>query len=108
VKRVRAPKQSKRAALRALERARRAAAATGADLSAWEGEFLGSVEDRVRTYGRAFADPAKGEPGQSLSALQHVKLKEITRKAKGAESAPRKPLRSRRGLRRGTSEQGPA
>jgi hypothetical protein len=108
VKRVRAQDPSKRAALRALERARRAAAANGADLSAWEGEFLGSVEDRVRTYGRAFADPAKGDAGDSLSALQHVKLKEITRKAKGADPAPRKPLRSRRGFRRGASEQGRA
>ncbi|HXQ14755.1 MAG TPA: hypothetical protein VN814_09055 [Caulobacteraceae bacterium] len=104
----RAQDQSKRAALRALERARRAAAATGADLSAWEGEFLGSVEDRVRTYGRAFADPAKGEPGESLSAQQHVKLKEITRKARGADRAPRKPLRAKRGLRRGPNEKGRA
>jgi hypothetical protein len=105
VKPVRDQNQAKRAALRALERARRAAAATGADLSAWEGEFLGSVEDRVQTYGRAFADPAKGEPGESLSALQQVKLKEITRKAKGADPAPRKPLRSKRGFRRGAKEQ---
>ena len=108
MKRARDVSQSKRAALRALERARRAAAATGADLSAWEGEFLGSVEDRVRTYGRAFADPAKGQPGETLSALQQVKLKEITRKAKGPDSAPRKPLRSKRGFRRGAKEQGPA
>ena len=108
MKRARDVSQSKRAALRALERARRAAAATGADLSAWEGEFLGSVEDRVRTYGRAFADPAKGQPGETLSALQHVKLKEITRKAKGADSAPRKPLGSKRGFRCEAKEQGPA
>jgi hypothetical protein len=105
VKPVRDQNQAKRAALRALDRARRAAAATGADLSAWEGEFLGSVADRVQTYGRAFADPAKGEPGESLSALQQVKLKEITRKAKGADPAPRKPLRSKRGFRRGAKEQ---
>jgi hypothetical protein len=101
VKRVRVQDRSRRAALRALGRARRGAAAAGADLSAWEGEFLGSVEDRVRTYGRAFVDPAKGEPGESLSALQQVKLKEIARKANGAEPKPRKPLRSKRGLRRG-------
>jgi hypothetical protein len=104
VKRARAPTQSKRAALRALERARRTAAATGADLSAWEGEFLGSVEDRVRTYGRAFADPAKGDAGESLSALQQVKLREITRKAKGVDPSSRKPLRAKRALRRGPKE----
>jgi len=102
----RAQDQSKRAALRALERARRAAAATGADLSAWEGEFLGSVEDRVRTYGRAFADPAKGEPGESLSAQQHVKLKEITRKAKGAAS--RKPLAAKSRFRNGATDRSEA
>jgi hypothetical protein len=75
--------QAKRAALNALRRARRAAALTGAKLSEWEGDFLGSVEDRIRTYGRAFGDPEKGAPGQSLSMLQHLKLKEITVKAKG-------------------------
>jgi len=89
--------QSKRAALRAIERAKRAAEANGTDLSAWEGEFLGSVEDRVQTFGRAFADPAKGAAGDSLSALQQAKLKEIARKAKGG---PRGGLR-RSALQRG-------
>jgi hypothetical protein len=42
-----------------------------------------SVEERVRTYGRAFADPEKGGAGSAFSALQTVKLKEITAKAKG-------------------------
>jgi len=92
--------QAKRAALNALKRARRAAALTGAKLSEWEGEFLGSVEDRIKTYGRAFADPEKGAAGQSLSMLQHVKLKEITAKAKGGEPPARKPFSTRRGLRR--------
>ena len=59
--------QAKRAALNALKRARRAAAQTGAKLSDWEGEFLGSVEDRIKTYGRAFADPEKGAPGAADS-----------------------------------------
>ena len=81
---------AKRAALNALKRARRTAERTGAKLSEWEGEFLGSVESRVKTYGRAFADPEKGAPGETLSMLQRVKLKEITRKAKGDEE--RKPV----------------
>ena len=94
--------QAKRAALNALKRARRAAAQTGAKLSDWEGEFLGSVEDRIKTYGRAFANPEKGAPGQSLSMLQHVKLKEITVKAKGGGQTPtRKPFSAKRGLRQG-------
>ncbi len=100
--------QAKRAALRALERARRAADETGADLSDWEGEFLGSVEKLVKAYGRAFADPAKGAPGESLSALQHLKLKEITKKAKGVEPRPRKPLRAKRGLGRRVGQAGEA
>jgi hypothetical protein len=89
---------AKRAALNALKRARRAAALTGAKLSDWEGEFLGSVEDRVKTYGRAFADPEKGAAGQSLSMLQQVKLKEISQKAKaGGKPLARKPFAARRG-----------
>ena len=62
-------------------------------LSEWEGEFLDSVAERVKTHGRAFADPEKGAPGQALSAMQGRKLKEIAKKAKG--EAP-KPRRSRK------------
>ena len=63
-------------------------------LSDWEGEFLGSVEARVKTYGRAFGDPEKGAPGQALSLMQHVKLKEIVGKAKGEKKEfKRKPFR---------------
>ena len=81
--------QAKRAALNALKRARRMAERAGVKLSDWEGEFLGSVEERVKTYGRAFGDPEKGGPGEALSALQTVKLKEIAGKAKGEK----KPLK---------------
>ena len=75
--------QASRAALNALKRARRAADRAGVALSAWEGEFLGSVGERVASFGRAFSDPEKGAPGQALSNRQGVKLKEITAKAKG-------------------------
>jgi hypothetical protein len=75
--------QAKRAALNALKRARRMAERAGVTLSEWEGEFLGSVTERVTTYGRAFGDPEKGAPGEALSALPTVKLKEIAAKAKG-------------------------
>ena len=81
---------AKRAALNALRRARRAADRAGIELSDWEGEFLGSVEERLKTYGRAFGDPEKGAPGASLSMLQGVKLKEISAKAQG--KTQRKPL----------------
>ena len=75
--------RAKRAALRALQKTRAAAAENGADLSEWENEFLGSVEKRVETYGRAFGDPGKGTPGASLSHRQGGKLKEIAAKARG-------------------------
>ena len=75
--------RSKRAALSALRRARRAAQRAGVDLSDWEGEFLGSVEERLNTFGRAFGDPEKGAPGQALSVLQTAKLKEIAAKVLG-------------------------
>ncbi len=75
--------QSRRAALNALRRAKRAAVLTGVDLSDWEGEFLGSIETRLNTYGRAFGDPAKGAAGQALSTLQGRKLREIRAKAAG-------------------------
>lgn len=84
--------RAKRAALRALRRARSAVEMSGADLSAWEGEFLGSVETRVETFGRAFRDPEKGAPGASLSLRQSRKLKEIAAKAGVRKSAPRRTL----------------
>lgn len=87
-------KAARRKTLRALKKAERLAATTGVELSAWEGEFLGSVAERVETYGRAFGDPEKGGPGETLSALQRRKLKEITAKAKG--EAPRRPFGCRR------------
>ena len=86
--------RAKRAALRALRKASAAAEKSGAKLSDWEGEFLGSVEGRLKTYGRAFADPEKGALASSLSIRQTVKVKEIAAKAKGEKpenrlSAPR-------------------
>jgi hypothetical protein len=82
--------RAKRAALKALRKARMAAEQSNIKLSDWEGEFLGSVEGRVETYGRAFGDPGKGAASASLSVLQSQKLKEIAAKAKGKK----KPVRS--------------
>jgi hypothetical protein len=94
--------QAKRSALNALRRAKRAADRAGVELSAWEGEFLGSVSERVSIYGRAFGDPEKGAPGAALSARQGVKLKEIVAKASGK---PRAGMRRRRSLGK-TDDQG--
>ncbi|MFC3067782.1 hypothetical protein [Phenylobacterium soli] len=89
--------QAQRAALGALKRARRMAEKAGVQLSEWEGEFLDSVSGRVKTYGRAFGDPEKGAPGEALSAMQAVKLKEIAAKAKGEKKElKRRPFRRKR------------
>jgi ABC-type enterochelin transport system substrate-binding protein len=77
--------------VKALRRARRLAEKTGVELTDWEGEFLGSVEQRVRTYGRAFGDRDKGAETAALSDRQAVKLKQIVRKAKTAAAAPPQP-----------------
>lgn len=86
--------RAKRTALKALRKARLSAEKSGVKLSDWEGEFLGSVEGRLETYGRAFGDPEKGSLAASLSIRQTVKVKEIAAKAKGEK--PRK-LGFRRG-----------
>lgn len=79
------------AAVKALRRTRRLAAKSGVELTEWEGEFLGSVEDRVKTYGRAFGDPDKGAETAALSDRQALKLKQITKKAKDAARKPPEP-----------------
>ncbi len=85
----------KKAAINALKKAERIAARTGVELSDWEGEFLGSVAERIKTYGRAFGDADKGDLSAPLSMMQGRKLKEITAKAKGEkrEFKPRKGFR---------------
>ena len=92
--------QAKRSALNALRRAKRMADRAGVELSEWEGEFLGSVEQRVKSYGRAFGDPEKGAPGQALSALQAVKLREISAKASGKDAKPKPKPRPKRNRNR--------
>ncbi len=77
-----------KATLRALEKAKKEAAERGVDLSEWENEFLEGVSTRVKTYGRAFADPDKGAAGTTLSVRQGVKLKEIRHKAATAKAKP--------------------
>ncbi|KCZ51501.1 hypothetical protein [Hyphomonas pacifica] len=76
--------RKKRAALRKLRRAAQLAEqGLGPPLSDWERQFLEEVEERIETYGSAFADPLKGDEGEPLSVLQQVKLKEIDKKARG-------------------------
>ena len=84
------------AAVKALRRTERLAAKAGVELTEWEGEFLGSVAERVKTYGRAFGDPDKGSELSALSDRQAIKLKQIGKKvkaerAKAAEQAEPEP-----------------
>ena len=91
-----------RKALRRLARAKRAAAESDADdtqLSEWEDEFLGSLEERLEKFGSAFNDPDKGNLDDALSGRQSVKLREIEKKAKGKG---RKPMSRGNGFKRKT------
>ena len=70
----------------------------GPPLSDWEQQFLEEVEERIETYGSAFADPDKGDLDEPLSAMQTMKLKEIDKKARGKGGGgfkQRKPLGSK-------------
>ena len=73
-------KALQKATLRQLDKARKAAEAQGVVLSEWEDRFISGVAERVKTYGRAFADPDKGAVNGTLSLRQGVKLREIRRK----------------------------
>lgn len=87
--------RKKRKALRKLRKAAELAErGEGPPLSDWEREFLEEVEERINTYGSAFADPDKGNLEDPMSALQTQKLKEIDKKArgKGGGFKTRKPL----------------
>ncbi|MEO0753371.1 MAG: hypothetical protein AAFY85_01095 [Pseudomonadota bacterium] len=89
--------RKKRRALRKLRRAADLAEqGLGPPLSDWEVTFLEELEERIETYGSAFADPTKGNLEEPLSALQQRKLKEIDKKArgksKGSKAQPRKGL----------------
>ena len=91
-----------RKALRRLARAKRAAKQVDGDdpqLSEWEDEFLGSLEERLEKFGSAFNDPDKGNLDDALSGRQSVKLREIEKKARGKE---RKPMSRGNGFKRKT------
>ena len=76
--------RKKRKALRKIRKAAMLAEqGLGPPLSDWEKQFLEEVEARIETYGSAFHDPEKGAADEALSSLQHVKLREIDKKARG-------------------------
>ena len=95
-----------RKALRRLARAKRTAEQSDtpdAQLSEWEDEFIGSLEERLDKFGSAFNDPDKGSLDDALSARQSLKLREIEKKAKGKA---RKPMSRGNGFKRKTPSRG--
>ena len=86
--------KKKRKALRKLRKAAELAErGEGPPLSDWEQAFLEEVEERIETYGSAFADLQKGSKDEALSARQAGKLQEISRKARGKSGGfKRRPL----------------
>ena len=83
-------------ALRKLRQAMERARERGEDMSEWEEEFAASVEERLETFGSAFADPEKGDLKEPLSARQSLKLRELDKKSRGKA---RKPLQRRKPMR---------
>jgi hypothetical protein len=79
------PKRTRKA-LRAVQKLKTSAteSAEPAPMSAWETKFLEEVEQRLDTFGSAFADLRKGDADEALSRLQTIKLKEIARKQRKA------------------------
>lgn len=76
--------RKKRKALRKIRKAAMLAEqGLGPPLSDWEKQFLEEVEARIETYGSAFHDSEKGAADEALSSLQHIKLREIDKKARG-------------------------
>ncbi len=70
-------------ALRKLRKAKsRAESTEGPGLTDWEKEFFEGVEERLETYGSAFADPEKGNLYEALSARQTHIVREIDKKSR--------------------------
>lgn len=86
-------KALQKATLRALAKAREAAESQNIPLSEWENDFIDGVAERVKTYGRAFADPDKGALNGTLSMRQGIILREIRRKAEGKGGSDKRKSR---------------
>lgn len=66
-----------RQAINWLKRARARAEGSDEGVTAWEDDFLTSVEERLERYGSAFADPDKGQLSAPLSLRQGLKVRQI-------------------------------
>ena len=63
-----------------IARARQRAAQSVDGLNDWEDAFLSSLDQRLDHYGRAFADPDKGQLCAPLSMRQGLKVRQIGKK----------------------------
>jgi hypothetical protein len=90
------PALTKRA-IAALKRAADKAHASKDGLSAWEAEFLTSLDTRLKTYGSAFSDPDKGQLSAPLSMRQGLKVRQISKKGDSASTdAPPKTTKPKK------------
>lgn len=87
IKDERARERRSRSALRKLQKAKADLEKLG-EITEWEEEFAGSVEERLEKFGSAFVDPMKGAPSDALSRLQKQVLSQMRKKArdKGRQS----------------------
>lgn len=86
-KRSAALQASTRRSIRRIEKLMALAAGGEGLTTGWEEGFLADVEQRLKTYGRAFADPEKGSLDLATSVKQSFKIRQIAgsmkRKLKG-------------------------
>lgn len=81
IKDERARERRARSALRKLQKAKADLEKLG-EITEWEEEFSGSVEERLEKFGSAFVDPQKGAPSDALSRLQKQVLSQMRKKAR--------------------------
>ncbi len=83
---TKARERSARNAQRKLERLHAKLKDIG-ELTEWEDDFAGSVQERLGTFGSAFADRSKGRPGDALSFAQKRVVASLNKKVKDARKA---------------------
>ncbi len=86
---AKARERSARNAQRKLERLQAKLKDIG-ELTEWEDDFAGSVQERLDTFGSAFADRSKGRPGDALSFAQKRVVASLNKKVKDARKAAQK------------------
>ncbi len=89
---TKARERSARNAQRKLERLQAKLKDIG-ELTEWEDDFAGSVQERLGTFGSAFADRSKGRPGDALSFAQKRVVASLNKKVKDARKAAKQTIK---------------